>query len=726
MRITCALLLAVLSIGTFGALHAYNPANAQIRGADRSTPVLITADRLDYDRTRMLVIAVGNVRISQGNRVVLADRVLYDQRRQTVTAIGNVSMTEPTGEVVFARRVVFTSDLREGLIEQFGLLFPDNTRVAANGARRTEGRRTEMSKVVFSPCNLCKNDPTRAPLWQIKAQRVVHDQEKKDIKYYNAFFEVFGVPILYMPYFAHPDPTVKRRSGFLAPIIGSRTQLGYFVRVPYFIVLGPDKDLTLTPLFTTQERGGLSARYRQRFKNGGLVVDGSITRVARRDDTTGTALPGDRTRGHIFARFRYDLSENWRIGFDANWASDDTYLRVYNISSTDSLWSTAWLEGFHGRNYTTVRMYHFQGLREEDDPGTTPLILPLVEHTAFGKPMGQWGRWHFKTTALGLTQTEGPDSQRWSFTTGWRLPLSSPIGYKLTITANLNGDFYWVTDQPRLNESDYNGIQARLYPQVKIDWRYPFVRELGNVRQILEPRVAIIAAPPRLNTSKIPNEDSLDFEFDDTNLFRLNRYPGYDRISDGVRLVYGIGTTFLGNRGGRTEFFIGQSFRMLGTNNLDEATGLRDRISDLVGRVTIAPGPYLNLSYRFRFEPTKLKLRRNEVSLVASALRSNLSVTYLDFPDDDPEDTIETRREISFALSTALTSTVTVFGGARYDLGDDKGFISWQVGGQYKNECCTVRLTYSRTFTRDRDLQPDTTVILQLVLKHLGTFGTSG
>lgn len=718
-------LLIVLILVVFTAGIAVRP-NAQIRGAQSGTPVLMTADRLNYDRNKQLVIAEGNVRISQGNRVVLADRVIFDQRRRTVTAIGNVSMTEPSGEVAFAKRIEFTDDLKEGVVYQFGLLFPDNTRVAANGARRIEGRRTDMSKVVFSPCNLCKSDPTRAPLWQIKAQRVVHHQDTKDIEYFNAMFEVFGIPILYMPYFSHPDPTVKRRSGFLTPIYGSDSQLGFFARVPYFLVLGPDKDITIAPLITTDERVALFTRYRQRFKNGALVIDSSVTRVSRRDFNTGDKISGDRTRGHVFGRFRYDLSPNWRIGFDGNWTSDDTYLRTYGVSSADSLWTTGWIEGFHNRNYTSARMYFFQGLREEDKARTTPFILPLVDHVSFGKPVGRWGRWHFETSALGLTRFEGTDSRRISFTAGWRLPFTAPIGYKLTVTANLNGDFYWITDQPRQNQDDFSGVQARLYPQVKVDWRYPFVRELGNVRQVLEPQIAIVAAPPSLNSSKIPNEDSLDFEFDDTNLFRFNRFTGHDLLDDGVRLVYGLGTTFIGNRGGRTEFFLGQSFRMLGSNDLDETTGLRNRISDIVGRVSINPGDFLNLTYRFRFDPTQLKLRRNEVSMAAAVLDTRLAVTYLDFPDDNPDDGIPARREIAFGVTKQLAKFWSVFGSARYDLGEDKGFINWSVGGQFRNECCTIRLTYSRSFTRDRDFQPDTTVLIQIVLKHLGEFATTG
>lgn len=687
-------------------------------------PVLITADELRYNREKRQVIAVGHVEISQGDRVVLADRVIYDQNTKIVTALGNVSMSEPTGETVFADKVVLKDNLKDGVVENFRLLFPDNSKVAANGVRRTGGIRSEMSKVVFSPCKVCRDKPDSAPLWQLKARKVIHNQETHRIHYYDAWLEVFGVPMIYTPYLSHPDPTVRRESGFLAPSFGNDTQLGFFTRTPYFWAISRDKDVTITPMLTTKERAALFLEYRQRFKNGAIVMSGSFTRVRRRD-SIGNKLDGDTNRGHFFARGRWDISPSWRAGVDGFWASDDTYLRRYDISTTNSLRTTAWVEGFHDRNYTAVRVFHFQGLRVDDDYRSTPIVFPFTEHEGYLKPRGRWGRLHYTTNVISLNRLEGVDSRRITGKVGWRLPYTLPSGIVITATADLHGQLYWITGLKRTGADTYSGVVGRLYPQAKIDVRYPFVREYGNVRQVIEPRIALVAAPSGLNTSKIPNEDSIDLEFDDANLFADNRYPGQDRIDDGVRLVYGIGTSLFGNRGGLTEVFIGQSYRLTGGRSFGAGSGLEDDLSDVVGRVRIHPASYLNMVYRFRLDAKHFKARRNEVSVNAGVPALNLTVNYLFFKSTQNTPEFPTREEVAFAVQSQLAKRWSVFGGARWDLTNTGGILNWAMGGQFKNECCTVRATFTRKFTRDRDLKPSSTFLVRIVLKHLGEINTS-
>lgn len=725
-------LAALVAAGVAGAASAQegnklSPGTLPTSGVQPTSnrPVLITADELRYNREKRQVIATGHVEISQGDRVVLADRVIYDQTTKVVTAFGNVSMSEPSGETIFADKVVLKDNLKDGVVENFRLLFPDNTKVAANGVLRTGGVRSEMSKVVFSPCKVCRDKPNRAPLWQLKARKVIHNQETRQIHYYDAWLEVFGTPLIYTPYISHPDPTVRRRSGFLAPSFGNDTQLGFFTRTPYFWAISEDKDATITPMLTTKERAALFLEYRQRFKNGAVVTSGSFTRVSRRN-SDGDKIGGDTNRGHLFARGRWDINANWRSGIDAFWASDDTYLRRYDITNVDSLRSTAWVEGFHGRNYTQARAYHFQGMRVEDDYRSTPIVAPFIEHVGYGRPKGRWGRMHYSGLVIALNRLDGVDSRRMTGNVGWRLPYTLPSGIVVTATADLHGHLYWITGLARTGADKFSGVVGRLYPQAKIDVRYPFVREFGNVRQVIEPRVALVASPSGLNTSKIPNEDSIDFEFDDANLFAANRYPGQDRIDDGVRLVYGVSTSFFGNRGGMTELFLGQSLRLAGGRSFGIGSGLDDDLSDVVGRLTVRPASYLNMVYRFRLDAKEFKARRNEVTLNAGVPALNLSVNYLFFETTQNTPEFPSREEVAFAVQSRLARYWSVFGGARWDLADTGGILNWQLGGEFKNECCAIRASYMRTFTQDRDVKPGNRFLIRIVLKHLGEVNTGG
>ncbi|MXW92675.1 MAG: LPS-assembly protein LptD [Rhodospirillaceae bacterium] len=690
---------------------------------DFKRPVLITAEKLSQDRQRGVIVATGNVRITQGDRTVRADRLIYDERNGQVTAFGNVSIIEPRGEVVFGRRVKLSGDLRDGTIEHFRMLFPDNTRIAATDARRYAGRRTEMAKVVFSPCKLCEEDPTKPNLWRIKARKVIHDGEAQNIEYHDAWMEVYGIPVFYTPILSHPDPTVYSRSGFIVPEIGARKPLGTWIKLPYYWRIGEDSDATLTPLISSQQNPVLFAEYRRRYKKGAAIIAGSHT-YARRLDTDVRPILQGQSRGHLFSKIRYDVDSNWRFGANANWTTDDTFLRLYDVSSADSLQSSVWLEGFHNRDYTQLRIHHFQGLREGDNYRATPLVAPYAELERIGSPEQRLGRWHFRFSTANLTRWEGTDSYRASVNLGWRLPyIHKPTGITFAATLDVHADGYYLAESRRPDASQFTGFSNRVYPIAELDIRYPFVRELGNVRAIVEPRISLISTFRGLNDPIIPNEDSVDIEVDDANLFLANRFPGRDRVDEGSRLIYGFNTVFLGNRGGQSELFLGQSLELGSSREFEPASGVQGSFSDLVGRLRVNPGRYLDLVYRFRIHPDEIEPKRNEVGIFAGVPALSLSFSYLNVRRRGMTVELPTRDELSFTTRSQVTKTWSVFGGGRWNLAEAAGNLNWQLGGQFKNECCTLRVTGGQSYVRDRDIRPSTYVLFRLSLKHLGEIG---
>ena len=299
--------VAVLLIAFLLSIAARDAA-AQQAGNGKS-PIVLQADELVHDKNSGIVIASGNVQAAQGARVLLADRITYNERTDRVTATGNVTLLEPSGEVIFADHMELEDQMKSGVIRNIRIILSDDSRFAANGAVRSGGNRTEMSKAVFSPCPLCAEHPGKSPLWQIKAAKVVHDQRRQQITYTDAFFELFGAPIAYTPYFSHPDPTVKRRSGFLTPSFGGSSLLGTTIQIPYFFNLAPNRDATFSPIFTSGEGVVLTGEYRQRIESGKFSLSGSVTRPEKRamsprlpSQSRGTASqPGIRrnTSGHV-------------------------------------------------------------------------------------------------------------------------------------------------------------------------------------------------------------------------------------------------------------------------------------------------------------------------------------------------------------------------------------------------------------------------------------------
>lgn len=692
-------------------------------------PALISADQVTYDENLEVVTASGNVEIAQGDRVLLADTISYNLRNEVVTASGNISLLEPTGEILFANYVELTGDLREGFVRDIRILLTDRSRMAASDATRVEGNKTVLRNAVFSPCDLCREDPTRAPLWQIRASKVIHDQEDRTISYRDARMEFFGVPVAYTPYFEHPDPTVQRKSGFLAPTAGSSETLGFTAQVPYFWAIGPEKDLTFEPIFTTEQSIVLAGEYRHLLTDGQLEIAGSGT-IAQRENSSGR-IEDDVVRGHIDAEGRFDINETWRWGFNLNRSTDDTYLRLYNFSGDRTLTSSAFAEGFRGRNYFAVNNFLYQGLRTSDDNAEAPIILPLLDYNFVSEPGIAGGTYRLDANALVLSRFEGRESRRLSLKGAWELPYTSPLGDQYRLSANLQADGYWVEGfDPALRDEvdpqtetgeDFTG---RLFPQLALKWNYPWVSHQEGFSQVIEPVAQAVVAPGGLNPDEIPNEDSQDFEFDDTNFFSLNRFPGRDLVDSGTRFDYGLDWSLLTERFGQANIFGGQSYQIDPNEEFGADSGLDDNFSDYVGRVRLQPVDYVDLVYRFRIDKDDFTTSRNELDASLGPPALNFRVSYIDLAEESDESDLERREELFVQLNSKLSEYWSVFLSHRRDLEADRSLVT-QAGLAYQDECFLIEAVARRSFFEDREIEPDDSIFVRFGLKHLGQFGTS-
>ena len=680
--------------------------------------LLMTADELIYDQAADTVIASGNVEVAQGDRVLRAARIHYRRGDDVVTAKGGVALREPTGEVMFAESVELTGDLREGVIHRLSVLLADQSRLVASGARRIGGTRTVMRKAVFSPCELCPDDPAPVPLWQLKAARVIHDQVERSITYRDASLEFFGLPILYTPYFRHPDPSVTRQSGFLSPSYSSSTALGAEVTIPYYWSLAPNRDVTFAPRFTAEKSAVLAGEYRERTRDGQFTIDASITRALTADQD------GDRIRGHVFGHGLFDIDETWRWGFDLERALDDTYLRRYSISSKDDLVTTLFAERFHRRSYMSGAGYSFQGLRAGKQGDQSPIVLPLLDAHLVSAPNYAGGYTTLDANLLILERLDGIDTRRLSITGGWHRPTILPGGHLFRIDASLRGDLYHAyTPVKRLEPYGVVSSEAagRFVPELAVEWRYPLITRIGPFRHLIEPIVQGVISPKGGNPSDIPNEDSRDLEFDHTNLFSTNRHTGLDRIETGPRVNYGVRLGLYGPSGGRATALIGQSARADEDSPFEAGSGLEHQMSDYVGRILVQPSPWLDFSLRFRLDHRDFTVRRNEIDLTAGPewLRTRLGFADVDRPPESMLTDFAGGREALMGFTAKPLDNWTLSAEARRDL-EDNASINWRVGLFYEDECIVIGTGVSRSFTRDRDVEPGTVWHLTVNLKHVG------
>jgi len=701
---------------------------AQARNVLQSDlPALISADQVTYDETLGVVTASGKVEVSQGERVLHADSVSYNLRNNVVTASGNVSLLEPGGEAVFADYVELTGDLREGFIKDIRVLLSDRSRMAASSGLRTGGNRTVFQNGVFSPCDLCRDDPTRSPLWQIKAAKIVHDQDDQKIRYSSAWLEFAGIPVLYTPYFEHPDPTVERMSGFLTPTFGTSETLGGVAQVPYYLAVSPTLDATFEPIFTTKQGIVLAGQVRQLLPFGQHEIDGSVT-SADREENDGT-ISKDVVRGHVDTMGRYDISETWRAGFDIDWSTDDTYLRLYNFDNSSFLTSNLFAERLDGRDYAAVNAFAFQGLRERDKNREAPIVAPLVDYNFVSEPWIADSTYSIDANMMVLSRREGRDVRRLSLTGGWEVPYTDPIGGLYTLKAKVQTDGYW-SDEFLPGSIDVNPsgpteteVAGRFFPQLALSWRYPWVRQSESLNQVIEPMAQLVAGPNGGNPNDIPNEDSLDFEFDDTNLFSLNRFPGLDRVDSGQRFDYGLQWKGIGPSGSQAGFFIGQSYRLSQEKDLfPKNSGVQDKLSDVVGRVNLSPVNYFDLLYRFRRDKKSFMPRRNEVDLKIGPPALNLDLDYL-FIDSAVGATNLDREEINLRLTSRFNENWSAFVANRRDL-ERESTLSTSVGLSYEDECFLIEVVGERRFFSDREIEEDDSIFVQISFKTLGGFGS--
>jgi LPS-assembly protein len=700
-------------------------ARPQLQDIPRDTPALLTAEEVTYDEDLGIITARGRVEVSQGPRIMLADQVTYNQRTDTVIATGNVSLVEPSGEVLFSDYAEMSADLKDGLIENLRVLLTDNSRLAANGAIRTDGSRKEMSKGVFSPCELCKDNPSRAPLWQIKAVKVVHDEDTHDIEYTDATLEMFGVPVAYAPYFRHPDPTVKQRSGFLTPRAGRGSDTGLFFGVPYHYAIDHDRDLTIEPIIYEKEGLLLLGEYRQRFAKGELQIQASGAQVDEFENGVGT---GNSTqRGHIKAKGRYDYDETWRGGADVYKASDRTYLKRFDLGREDVLINRAYAEGFRGRNYASATAYHFQDLRADTPRERVPLILPLLEYHHVGLPNLAGGYWTLDSSLLSLGREDGQDSRRLATRNAWTVPYVGPLGDVYSFTASLQTDIYYVNDVPDPDTGGataLDGATGRAFPQVSLGWRYPWIRRDGNQRQLIEPVVNLVAGPNGSNPNKIANEDSRAFEFDESNLFSRNRYSGFDRVSSGQRVDYGINLASLNERGNGVRGFMGQSWRTRADSTYAVGSGLEDKSSDYVGRLLVTPASYLDLLYRFRLDRDNFSSRRTEFGFNAGPPRFRIGADYVALDTQRGTQPFGNREQVqarvdarfgdSWGFGMRTVRDLTGEGNTR--------LIAAQL--RYIDECFIATIDFERRFLQDNDIKPGNSLMFRVIFKYLGEVDT--
>lgn len=701
---------------------------------DENAPVDMQADDLLHDEENNTVTASGDVMIVQAGRILRADTVTYDVEQDTVFARGHVVLNEPNGDIHYADYVELQDRLKNGVIADLRSRLADGSRFLAGEARRIEGNKTVMREAAYSPCEPCKTDPDKPLTWELKASKVTHDEEERRISYNNARLEFLGVPVLYTPYFSHPDGSIERKSGFLSPSGGYKSDLGIFVQGRYYWDIAPDKDATIGLMAMTESAPLLMAEYRQGWDRAEIRLSGGVTHAERKDNEAGVKLIQDEEwRGHVFADGRWDMNDKWRSGFDIAWASDDQYMRQYDFSSQDVLTSEIYAERFSGRNYAAGRLITFQDVRVREEQSDQPEVLPEIVASFIGDPNGVpliRGRWDAEITFLGL-QREGKDQDmnRLSLEGGWKRRMISDYGMVAQLDARTRADVYSVRDRDAVTPGsgqDNNIEESRMFSYIHGEASYPIINNMSRFQATVEP-VASLTIAENINVNdKIPNEDSQDVQIDASNIFEPNRFPGMDRIEDKSRLTYGMRAGIYGYEGSRINTFLGQSYRLDDDDTpFPQGSGLDKQYSDIVGQVAADLGQDYRMDYRFQLSGDTFASQRHELDASGNWGRFSLGARYLFAKALEGTDIDESRQQLAADTGYYFTEDWQGRIGATQDLGENQGLRQAYVGLDYFGQCLSWSLTGQRNLTDESSGESNTEIIFRLGLKNLGEFEES-
>lgn len=789
-----SLVCLVLAAGPVAAAGSASKAPATSTPVATQVPsdhLAVEADQVVYDDKAQTVTTIGNVHLYYKGNVLTARQVVYHRATKRVVAEGDARLVEKGGNVLTAPRMDVSEGFSEGFIESLRVESIDRSRFAAESAKRTGARTTVFEKGVYSACQTCVNEPEKPPFWQIKAVRITHDQEEKRVVYEDARLEMMGVPIAWVPYFAHPDPSERRKTGFLMPRIIDSSNLGLGAQVPFYWAPVSDWDMTLAPVAMSKQGFLGDVEVRHSFDAGLVTLRGFGINQLHPETFHDTS--GDRkTRGALVSTGKFELNRNWTWGWDASFTSDRRFLSDYHLmgDASDRAASTLYLTGKGEKSYFDARLYKFNVTSDDngkDSAGNTllwgggtylqnkqPVVHPVVDYDVIGEKSVAGGEvsGHFNLTSLTRTRSDidsmgqvygvAGTFSRFSGLLTWKRLFIDDYGQMFTPSASLRGDvFFNESRDDQLVGFVRDGSLGRVTPTLALDYAYPFVASTKIGAHTLEPIGQLVVRPNEQWLGRLPNEDAQSVVFDDTTLFRTDKFSGWDRAEGGTRANLGGRYTFNAASGGTLSAVVGRSFLLAGTNSFSYpsydalirqaqlgravpisafGSGLESSASDWVGRIALDSTTGFRISAQTRFGGDDFRLNRADIQASGTSGPLSASVTwayrrtpqlYYDLLRGYQTagftgaqavlDALRSERsEIQTAANLRITPNWRLFGGIRYDLKDR--FVSGDNGGiGYDNDSFSISLSYNEsTYTSTVGNVHDQTVYLRFGFRTLG------
>ncbi|MBI1172225.1 LPS assembly protein LptD [bacterium] len=684
---------------------------------DRTT---LVADSVTVQSDQVLV-AKGHVEVFYKTQHMTATEITYDRKANRLVITGPIRIEDGTSAVFVADQADLSADLTEGLLTSARIVLDQKLQLAAGAVLRSDGGRyTTMRRVVASSCTICKGSTT--PLWEIRAREVVHDAMSQQIWFSDATLRFVGVPVLYIPILRVPDPSLTRATGFLIPSVRSTNSLGTGLKLPYFITLGPSRDLLVTPYFTIPGDRTVALRYRQAFSNGTLQINTAVSRDHIKEGAT---------RGYLAAIGQFDLGHDYKLALNGIVVSGPAYLSDYGISDADRLDSTIALTRVQRNLYFSAEAIGLHSIRAGESNVTNPtFVTDMTFHRRFLPPLlGGEGEFeiqthsHYRpsnvtTDTNGDGIADGRDMARVTIKGDWRRNWTLSNGIMISTQADAEADFYTIGQ-----DAVYAGTPYRGTGTAAVELRWPWVKAgRDGTTQLIEPVVQLVSSP--ISGTAIPNEDSTLVEFDESNLFALDRFPGTDAYEGGTRLNVGMNYLRTAASGWSLGLTAGRVLRFDDFNQFSAASGLQGRNSNWMVAWTLADARGLSLTTRTLIDDN-FGLTKGEMRFDYTRPRLNLSGGYEFLRADPSQSRTDPVREIVLDSSYEVTRFWNAHLVERYDL-VTRSTAKAGLNLTFRNECLAIDLSVSRSNVSSTSVNATTDFGLSVELLGFGGSSAAG
>jgi LPS-assembly protein len=699
-----SLVLAVFAIGSDQAIALVEkPLIAPISTTPADgTAVSFNADKVTFNPKTKLATAFGKVEIYYGPYNLVATFASYNQITGEFKANGSVELREPNGNIFQAKKLDLQEKFKKIFADHVVALLTNDVTITADYLRRVDGEVTVFENATYTACKNC-GTKNGEPVWQVFTDKTTHDNRTHNLYHVHPRLKIDGTTIISLPYWEQPDPSVKRRSGWLTPALKVGNTYGIGVTTPYFWALAPNFDLTFTPLVTSYKDVAVDIEWRHRLLSGQYNIQAFGAFQA-----SPLAAPDDQSwRGAVRTRGDFAINQDWTWGWQGTFASDRAFLSHYDYDSNLIANNNIHATGLWDQTYIDAEALNFGSLDTSVNPDYLPNSLPyvtgekIIPDIALGGDLKfNWSAYSLHRTAANTPFTDvnhGTDQTRATSSLEWKTQLISEGGIVTSPFAKVRTDLYIdnnVPDPTAIGGYRGNEMTTRVLPTAGVDVRYPLISSTEFGQSIFSPVFQFISASDETNTNSIGNEDAITLNLDSTSLFLTDRFTGLDRFEGGTRANFGLTYSFLGNNGNFVRASLGQTFHIAGLNSFAVGSGLSDPHSDLVGGLVVQPWDNLTLSYEARVADDLSKVNRQEASASLNFDSFSTNLSYLNFGAEPLYGRTKPENWVSSDLKFKLKDGWNVFGGLSYDF-YNSSLTRKTVGVEFDCDCMNFKLAYT-------------------------------